>query len=841
MKTRILRLCLFAAVGLTNAWSQTTPPIAGVSEEAQKFLNAPVWYFNYTVTIKLRGTHAGAGTESSERTIDGRMLLGLRSQGPSLSVITGEAKPPDLVSQLAGQQAQALANLGASGNAQAAIAALSSQLGSVTSAQVDQANAQLDAYINNYANWISGVNIDETKTDEENERLLLQVREQNFKPFERFRWQYSGPGSAGGHDRGSANGSGLIMYGAEPAVEIDGANRKFKLLFELHFTDSLQTANAFQGIDEKNIGTIHYQRFEIKTGLHSGEQPITQITPEYKFIEGRLPNSFGPISGQSVHSITKGGLPGTLSIQYVLSPNAPIPVELWIDPPANYQRWLPTAKDDEKTAADIVPIKIVLQKPGGGAPQFKPMRYEFYLLNTSREKGICLNWPPPPASGTSGANDPPLYDLQFESARNPDMLIDYEGQRLVETAPTMLEREVNVSCFDYGAYGEFAVRAVLANGQTVEGIVRGTTDQKGLKLPACKDGSKIATAFLDDHGVGNLADDNDEENDPVGDGFKGDGFTLYEEYRGFMHGKDWTPLNPKKKDVFVLNLLRSNNDVTLGIKLFESATGLQVHSKLFEDQVLSGRTNLNLINYNHTAAPHLVDQHVIRIVPGLRVDQGATYANALNIGTPGKAKAIIMPPDLGQARGAMFFATTVAHEMLHCVNVFHHGERDELRWWYYTPNQNPADQMFESDAPQNPNSPTIPLQNRVHITVKTEAGTVVSPSTFFRTGVANAAIDMGLPHGQHSGAEYCLTRYAIAVAYPSNSDPSVRYLTEGEPVGFGLCNSRNGTGVNGSRSPQSRYSWAALPADGGPGVLKDRGNCAGQIRVSDKPPVPDER
>lgn len=75
-----------------------------------------------------------------------------------------------------------------------------------------------------------------------------------------------------------------------------------------------------------DTGRRDHVRHEIKTGMHSGEQPVTEITPEYK-IDGDL-TGFGVISGQSVHRITKGGLPGTLNVQYTLSPFPPIPVEM---------------------------------------------------------------------------------------------------------------------------------------------------------------------------------------------------------------------------------------------------------------------------------------------------------------------------------------------------------------------------------------------------------------------------------------------------------------------------------------------------------------------------------
>src|SRR5438045_2967981 len=215
---------------------------------------------------------------------------------------------------------------------------------------------------------------------------------------------------------------------------------------------------------------------------------------------------------------------------------------------------MPIADEDEKTARDVLMFEVVLQKRGGGAPQFKASKFIYTLINTSHEKGVCLNWPPNPDESLP-------YDLQFEQKQNPTLRIDEPNLSAVDSTGDMVNGSVNVSCFDYGAYGEFQAMAELENGQIVYGTVRGTLDQSSVKLPERRDGSSIANSFFTQNGLGNLPDDDDSETDPVGDGFKGDGLTLYEEYRGFKNGNEWTPGNPKRKDVFVLNELRYSHSV----------------------------------------------------------------------------------------------------------------------------------------------------------------------------------------------------------------------------------------------------------------------------------------
>jgi hypothetical protein len=327
--------------------------------------------------------------------------------------------------------------------------------------------------------------------------------------------------------------------------------------------------------------------------------------------------------------------------------------------------------------------------------------------------------------------------------------------------------------------------------------------------------------------VSNLADDDDSENIPVGDGFKGDGLALYEEYRGFKHGTEWIPGDPKKKDVFVLNEVWTSYGVLMGIKGFEQMTGLNVHSRLLENQVNADHA----INFSRTSAPHVVDQHIIWIKPGLSLAQGSTAASVEAVGTPGTARSLQLPPDIGRQWGAAYFASTVAHEMLHCCNVYHHGQKDRDVSWFYRPGEG---QVYEEGLGAGAGNP-------VPITIKKEDGTVVRPDAFFPPGESRMTVSLGLKHGQHSGRQDCAMRYDCAMAYPSSRDPIVRYLSDGEVTGLNLCRSPAGTGVNApGHSPESRYETAATPQNGGllsngdHLIIKDRGNCFAQVRVNDK-------
>ncbi|PYM11036.1 MAG: hypothetical protein DME18_15145, partial [Verrucomicrobia bacterium] len=126
-----------------------------------------------------------------------------------------------------------------------------------------------------------------------------------------------------------------------------------------------------------------------------------------------------------------------------------------------------------------------------------------------------------------------------------------------------------------------------------------------------------------------LASNDDSEDDPTGDGHKGDGLTLYEEYRGFSINAGHVRLDPKKKDLFVLN--EAGTQADLGIALLERQSALRVHRvKGSEFGLQSDFTYTRIINHNHSdSAPHVVDQHGIWIVNG-ETNMGFSFAENLS-------------------------------------------------------------------------------------------------------------------------------------------------------------------------------------------------------------------
>jgi hypothetical protein len=782
VKKRLLPVLFLIAL---PALAQDATQQPALPEDVQKFLSVPVWYLSYKVSVVSHD--GGGGSDGSSwsvnlaRVTTGSAQLGIRSQGPSLSMIDGSAPT--------------------------------------------QGQAFFDA-IDRFANWIGGIRPDETKSQTEQDAEQWKVMQANQMAFERFRLESSSEypeviaeSAKTYQEKGSIteSGSAPVTCLADFHLEINGTNKTFKLKFATGFTDSEKSMTAVIGESVQHMGTPNEFHLPIETSMNAGTPAVVSGGPTDGIIEGNLPASFGNLSGSPLYPVRlvrPDGYRGTMTIQFVFSPTPPEPVELIIEPPDDFNNWQPEGGDDEKSAGDYVKVKVHLQKPGGGTPKTKASQFKYRLVDTSREKGVCMNWPLHPVAGN------PPYDLQFESSQNPDLVIgDADGQSASNAGEDMTEDKVTISCFDFGAWGDFSAEAELSDGRHILGTVKGTSIEY-LKIPERKPPSHIASAFFTEQALGALPDDDDAENDPVGDSFNGDGLTLYEEYRGFMEAGIWTPGNPKKKDVYVLNKMRGMGPVNRGIQLFKSVTGLEVHETVEDNEVNLDR----VINFNHTAAPHVTDQHVIRILPGKELAEGANAANVKKVGTPGTAKRVRMPPDwpeFSSVRGQTFeyFAATLAHEMLHSCNIWHHGEADEKVEWRYVPGAPPQIVEVGSGA----------------ITVKTEDGTAVDLAAMFPNPTNQTMrVWLGVEHGQHSGHEDCLMRYDCSFAYKSMADIAVRYLSNGERTGVGLCRATAGTGVNvAGRNPQSRYGSAATAANGGPNVQADRGKCKTQLRVND--------
>ena len=143
-----------------------------------------------------------------------------------------------------------------------------------------------------------------------------------------------------------------------------------------------------------------------------------------------------------------------------------------------------------------------------------------------------------------------------------------------------------------------------------------------------------------------LSDDDDGETEPVGDGFKGDGLSLYEEYRGFFVNGTHTRGDPVKKDLFVWDKVR-NDHAEPGVVFFERMAGIIIHRIKNDDEVM----NDYVVNCNYgPRTPRWTNQHAVKIGEAGVMAIKST-ANVIEVipGSPKSVRLILLAPSSSRA------------------------------------------------------------------------------------------------------------------------------------------------------------------------------------------------
>ena len=431
--------------------------------------------------------------------------------------------------------------------------------------------------------------------------------------------------------------------------------------------------------------------------------------------------------------------------------------------------------------------------------------------------------------------------------------------------------EAQVDCFDFGGWSDLWVTAELADGRSITGHLKGDTTEIMMPLPKRSGGSYIADAWKAEQGV-TAGDEDDSEKLPSAGKVPGDGFTLYEEYRGFVENGQHLRGDPKKIDFFVRNYI--GGDARPGIELFAALTDAAVHSRLRDAEFDPEK---RVMNANHDRGPHRVDQHGVY----LRTKAGLDGAAAIFIpggvrGRPRLCQEIVVQPREAQTptmtsenlpASELIFAydRAIAHELLHAVGVEHHGQRDYQMTLQFVFFDDPANKTGKPYFEILPVGPVVTITDEAtgrDLAAKLEPDRLLAREALrpllFDSMVAearktaegrggpHAAEDyaemmfgltfgtfrwyVGAEHGECSGDEDCAMRYYFGQLYEKKGVPRAYYYISNkqtERAGLGLCHSRVGTGINASRhKPQPRYG------DTNPGW----GDCANWIVFNDAAP-----
>jgi hypothetical protein len=485
--------------------------------------------------------------------------------------------------------------------------------------------------------------------------------------------------------------------------------------------------------------------------------------------------------------------PGTveLHVDFSLVTGAQEDSEAEIIPPSEYASWVPEASrdmekpEDQEKPGNTIKVKARVHKKGDPkTPFYKKARFKFQLINVSKEQGVCLNWP----RAYFATHD---YDLKIEPKSNDLLKVAGDGQS-AESAAGQNESSVTITSYDWGAHGKLKVTVVFDDGSGDTAHVLGDQSKQALTIPKDDNGNHIAD-FWEKHYIGGSSEAKaDDDLVPIGNTDKGDGLSLYEEYRGFRVQRKHIRTSPIEKDLFV----RDNND--LGLDYF-AQSGLIVH--LIEDYEYdldgshsSSATNPWLINCNRSSATTCGQQHVLimwnEAMPGLY-----GLADGTGPGTPKTTKAAKIDVASCLERSVQKLQATIAHELSHGCNVWHHGEDD----------------------------------------YRVSEVEILKPNGTWAKYTSDEPWIISVQGGQESGVEECIMRYDLASYYetPTGScrwkKPPDGALQRGEPYappenpGTIFCNDPKGTGVNAPEGYRS-VSKAGNAS---------KGNCKSQFCVND--------
>jgi len=495
--------------------------------------------------------------------------------------------------------------------------------------------------------------------------------------------------------------------------------------------------------------------------------------------------------------------------------------------------WLPEEKNNVELKSELVYSSAGKWLPA--FDHMCRVQY-FELIYVSNEKGICMNYPPPDKADVClDLQLKPADNLEVFAAPDPVKgkcsLNDQFMQ--ARTGKPVKEFTIKAYSLDYGAWGfmrSFAnINYGIVKGES--GLVEKGIDKKGIfyqpvvwttqealhplrgnnrvKAKEYKDNRVSIPYDVDENRVADngwktpegikrgdppfvfneqptaealkdakrkgtdIVPDNDREETPVGDGFRGDGLGSFEEYRGFkvMVDKKESHIRTdyELKDIFVCN------EDGFDLSLYKSVSGLGVH-EINKTQFNS--TAKRQINFNNNARTHVVDQCGLYLFNAGKHDKllGIAVTNTGSPSTPNFTTEVRIYKQKVDAEIAKFkldgpgkMRSVVAHELLHGNNVCHHGE-----------------------------------------------------------GKEDVEKSHDLINGLRSGNIECVMHYDN-----SGNNRDINYIPE--PVGSRLCSSRAGTGYNTNENKLRReadggdksekYMWF------GP-ALEGRGNCAAQIRVS---------
>jgi hypothetical protein len=377
-----------------------------------------------------------------------------------------------------------------------------------------------------------------------------------------------------------------------------------------------------------------------------------------------------PLNDREVRSAASGAMAGHYTYTVSHEPRGSLEVSIrWSL--FKGQQW--TCVVDE-VADDWRPRHIVMDEGSQPAtitatleePADTDALFRFTLFDVTREMGYALN------AGDGGERDL-RFDLNVN--RTPqegfEPTVDTDDGYEITTAARSRSATVKAAAWDYGAWAR--VKAEV-NFDGAWRACKTRTGRDWVNVPRDDDDNKIADGWERQYGVYGQPASSDDDAQPAGRD-TGDGFSNYEEYRGFFTARDrngsgwskshgtWVSTDPTKKDVFV------HDGIGLGVAAFPR-TGLTVHL-IDEDQYNGNRSRLVNFNTGYAAFDPARGQKGLFLHDG-PLPAGTAGMVKPDIGSPNVVTDVIV--DLAQVEYGDEMLWVIAHELGHAVGLTHPGE-----------------------------------------------------------------------------------------------------------------------------------------------------------------------
>lgn len=432
-----------------------------------------------------------------------------------------------------------------------------------------------------------------------------------------------------------------------------------------------------------------------KPGLASGEARYTMDVTDW--IE--YPERYSPRK----YAYPKKGI---VTLSWSLTREAPDPTEVTVDV-ARYENWLPEGNIDDPEEPGINPLTVtatVHQK--GDKKTLRQAYLNISLPYVSKNKGICGNWPKNAGEGEG------LRFREKDFPKSGGLL--YKDRTHLETDASVQEVMFKVHSHDYGAWGTLRITARDEAGRDLKVRIQGK-ETPDLDIPRDDDANRIGDSWKPEDTKGKPGDLDDETIE--GQDAKGDGITLYDEYRGLVvtnakGGREFVRLSPKTKEMFIIDTDNIFPDakwekVTGGFKTYrlndtmvepgaDPSAGEKVNFNDPEYEahpVLARKIIVRKDSPSESPAPGFQEDHNIYVVPAriqLRIDEDFAWldtailkpdsaegrelrekgpASQINYEDANKAWALLVDPNVRKAVAAKLQTVILLHEAGHASGL----------------------------------------------------------------------------------------------------------------------------------------------------------------------------